>query len=172
MSIKALEQNGNVKIKSTPKLSTLNGHEAVMTIGKSVYYKESTQNVTGGVNPIITTSPRFSKVDANLTIKIKPVVSGDENITLDITAEFSDFIPAEIEDAPPGNATRKFVSQIRILNQETILLGGMEAVSYEKLHSGVPILSRIPILKWLFSSSTTSKSNSKLLVMIQPEIVY
>ena len=172
MSLKALEQNGNVKIKSTPKLSTLNGHEAQMTIGKSVYYKETTQNVTGGVNTVVTTSPRFSKVDANLTIKIRPLVSGDENITLDITAEFSDFIPAEIEDAPPGNATRKFVSQIRILNQETILLGGMEEVSDEENHSGVPILSRIPVLKWIFSSNSTTKSNSKLLVMIQPEIVY
>jgi type IV pilus assembly protein PilQ len=100
------------------------------------------------------------------------VVSGDDNITLDIEAEFSDFIPPEIEDAPPGNASRKFVSQIRILNRETILLGGMEEVSDEKLHSGVPILSRIPVLKWLFSSNTTSKTDSKLLVMIQPEIVY
>ena len=172
MSLKALEQNGNVKIRSTPKLSTLNGHEAEMTIGKSVYYKETTQNITGGVNTVVTTSPRFSKVDANLTIKIRPVVSGDENITLDITAEFSDFIPAAIEDAPPGNATRKFVSQIRILNQETILLGGMEEASDEKTHSGVPVLSRIPVLKWIFSSNSTTKTDSKLLVMIQPEIVY
>nr|WP_321355543.1 hypothetical protein [uncultured Draconibacterium sp.] len=172
LTIKALEENGNIKVNSTPKLSTLNGHEATMTIGRSVYYKESTQNVTGGVNPIITTSPRFNKVDANLSLRIVPIVSGNDNITLDIEAEFSDFIPPEIEDAPPGNATRKFVSQIRILNQETILLGGLEEVSKEKLHSGTPLLSKIPIIKWLFSRSTTKNSESKLLILISPEIVF
>lgn len=172
LTIKALEENGNIKVNSTPMLSTLNGHEATMTIGKSVYYKESTQNVTGGVNPIITTSPRFSKVDANLSIKIIPIVSGDDNITLNIEAEFSDFIAPEIEDAPPGNATRKFVSQIRVLNQETILLGGLEEVSKEKIHSGVPFLSRIPVLKWIFSRSTTNESDSKLVILISPEIVF
>jgi len=172
VKLQALEQNGNIKIRSTPKLSTLNGHEAVLTIGESVYYKEKTQNVTGGVNPIITTTPRFNKVDANLSIKIKPMVSGNENVTLDIEAEFSDFLPPEIEDAPPGNATRKFISQIRIKNEEMILLGGLEESSNEKTGSGVPILSRIPILKWLFSSRRKSESDTKLLVLIKPQIIY
>ena len=172
LTLQAMEQNGNAKIRSTPKLSTLNGHEAILTIGKSVYYQEKTQNVTGGVNPIITTTPRFNKVDANLSIKIKPMVSSDESITLDIEAEFSDFIPPEIEDAPPGNATRKFISQIRIQNEEMILLGGLEEVSKEQTGSGIPVLSRIPVLKWLFSTRSKNETENKLLVLIKPQIVY
>jgi len=172
VKLQALEQNGNIKIRSTPKLSTLNGHEAVLTIGESVYYQEKTQNVTGGVNPIITTTPRFNKVDANLSIKIKPIVSGDESVTLDIEAEFSDFLPPEIEDAPPGNATRKFVSQIRVQNEEMVLLGGLEEASKKNSGSGLPWLSRIPVLKWLFSSRSKSESDNKLLVLIKPQIVY
>ncbi|WP_068473252.1 type II secretion system protein GspD [Saccharicrinis aurantiacus] len=172
MTLKALEQNGNIKIKSTPKLSTLNGHEAELTIGQSVYYQEKTQNVTGGVNPIITTTPRFSKVDANLTIKIKPMVSGDENVTLNIEAEFSDFLAPTIEGAPPGNTTRKFVSQVRIQNQELVLLGGLEESSKDESGSGIPVLSRIPIIKWLFSSRKKSSAENKLLVLIKPQILY
>jgi type IV pilus assembly protein PilQ len=172
VKLNALEQNGNVKIKSTPKLSTLNGHEATLTIGESVYYQEKTQNVTGGVNPIITTTPRFNKVDANLNIKIKPVVSGNDNVTLDIEAEFSDFLAPEIDDAPPGNSTRKFISQIRVKNEEVILLGGLEETSKENTGSGIPFLSRIPVLKWFFSNRTKNTKDNKLLILIKPQIVY
>lgn len=172
LSLKALEQSGNIKINSTPKLATLNGHEATLTIGESEYYLEKTQNVTGGVNPIITTSPRYGKVDANLTIKIKPMVAGDNSVTLDIEAEFSDFVPPKVEDAPPGNSTRKFVSQIRVDNEEVILLGGLEESGKEQTGSGFPLLSRIPILKWIFSSVNKTNRDNKLLVLIKPQIDY
>lgn len=172
VKLKALEQNGNIKIRSTPKLSTLNGHEAVLTIGESMYYEEKTQNVTGGVNPIITQTPRYSKVDANMTITIKPMVSGDENITLNIEAEFSNFVEPKVPNAPPGNATRKFLSQIRVLNQEMVLLGGLDEVSKEESGSGFPVLSKVPILKWIFSSRNKSSSDNELIVLIKPQIVY
>ena len=171
-SIKALEQNQNVKVRSTPQLSTLNGHEAALSIGQSVYYLEQTQNVTGGVNPIITSTQRFNKVDANLSIKILPVVSGDEHITLKIDAEFSDFIKAEIPNAPPGNATRKFISQIRVRNGDMIVLGGLEEARKEKNSSGFPVLSRIPVLKWLFSQKSNSYRDDQLMVFIRPTVVY
>lgn len=172
VSLKALEQNDNIKIRSTPKLSTLNGHEAELSIGQSVYYLEQTQNVTGGVNPIITSTQRFNKVDANLEIKIIPVVSGDEHVTLEILAQFSDFIPPQIENAPPGNATRRFVSQIRVKNGEMIVLGGLEEARQEKQSNGFPVLSRIPVLKWIFSQRNTAKRDDKLVVFIRPQIVF
>ncbi len=172
LSLKALETNGNVKIESTPRLSTLNGHEATLTIGESQYYEESTSNVTSGTSVVVTTSSEYSEVESNMTIKITPMVSGDENVTLDIEAEFSDFVDAVVDGAPPGNSTRKFVSQIRVLNEEAILLGGLEETSKEESHSGVPILSRIPVLKWIFSSNSKSNSEGKLLVLIKPKIIY
>jgi type IV pilus assembly protein PilQ len=172
LSLKALEQDDNIKIRSTPKLSTLNGHEAELSIGQSVYYLEQTQNVTGGVNPIITSAQRFNKVDAALEIKIVPVVSGDEHVTLDIMAQFSDFIPPQIKNAPPGNATRRFVSQIRVKNGEMIILGGLEEARQENQSSGLPVLSRIPVLKWIFSQRNTAKRDDKLVVFIRPQIVF
>ncbi len=172
VQLKALEQNSNVNIRSTPKLSTLNGHEATLTIGQSVYYLEQTQNITGGVTPINSVSQRFNKVNADLSIKINPMVSGDEHITLDINAEFSDFIPPIINGAPPGNATRKFTSMIRIRNEEMIILGGLEEARKSGSGSGVPILSRIPVLKWLFSSRRRESTNKRLLVFIKPTLMY
>ena len=171
-TLKALEDNNNLEIKSTPKLSTLNGHEANLTIGRSVYYVQETQNINPGVNPITTVSQQFGQVEANLQIKIFPVVSGNEHITLAIEAEFSDFINPEIEGAPPGNATRKFNSQIRVINEEMIVLGGLEEDRKSETSTGVPLLSRIPVLKWIFSSKTKTKDNDQLMVFIKPTIVY
>jgi type IV pilus assembly protein PilQ len=171
-TLQAMEDNNNIEIKSTPKLSTINGHEATLQIGQSVYYLIETQNVTGGVNPIVTVTPRYENVEANLSIKITPFVSELEDVTLTIDAEFSDFIAPTVTGAPPGNATRKFISKIRIKNQETVVLGGLEEASDIESGSGVPILSRIPIIKWVFSSRLKDKSEGKLVILIKPTIVY
>jgi type IV pilus assembly protein PilQ len=172
VTLEALEQNNKLDIQSTPKLSTLNGHEANLQIGQSRYYLEQTQNITGGVTPINSLSQRWNKVEANLAVKILPAVAGDEHITLHIEAEFSDFVEPQVTGAPPGNSTRKFVSEIRMRNEEMIVLGGLEEARNQKSGTGVPILSRIPILKWFFSSRSTSKSETKLIVFIKPTIVY
>ncbi len=172
LTLKALEQNNYVNIRSTPKLSTLNGHEATLTIGQSVYYLVQTQNITGGVTPINSVSQQFNSVEANLVIKINPMVSGDEHITLDINAEFSDFIPPTIAGAPPGRASRKFTSMIRIQNEEMVMLGGLEEARKTSGGSGVPLLSRIPVLKWLFSSRNNQRSDRHLLVFIKPTLIY
>ena len=172
VTLQALENNNYLDIKSTPKLSTLNGHEAKLLIGQSVYYLEQNQVITGGVTPITSVTQQFKQVTADLNIKILPMISGDEHITLNVDAEFSDFIPPTIQGAPPGNATRKFTSMIRIRNEEMIVLGGLEEVSKSKSGSGVPILSRIPILKWIFSSKSDEKRNNKLIVFIKPTLLY
>ncbi|MDJ1501249.1 type II and III secretion system protein [Xanthocytophaga agilis] len=172
LQLKALEQNSNVQVHSTPKLSTLNGHEATLTIGQSVYYLEQTQNITGSVTTTTSVTQRYNKVNADMSIKINPMVSGDEHITLDINAEFSDFTAPTIAGAPPGNATRKFTSMIRIKNEEMIILGGLEEARKSASGSGVPILSRIPILKWLFSSRKRERSDKRLLIFIKPTLMY
>jgi len=171
-TLQALETNNNIQIRSTPKLSTMNGSKANLTIGESQYYVEQTQNITGGVTPITSTTQRFNKVEANLAITISPVVSGNEHITLDIVAEFSNFSAPVVANAPPGNKTRKFESKIRVKNDEMIILGGLEELSKTESGSGVPLLSRIPILKWIFSSKTKRREDNRLIVFIKPTLVY
>lgn len=172
VTLKALEDNRNIDIRSTPKLSTMNGYEANLTIGSSQYYVEQTSNITGGVAPVTTVAQRFNKVEANMHITIKPVVSGNEHITLDLEAEFSDFVPATVANAPPGNATRKFKSKIRVKNGETLLFGGLEQESKSQTSTGVPVLARIPVIKWLFSSRTKGNQEDRLIILIRPTVVY
>jgi type IV pilus assembly protein PilQ len=53
-----------------------------------------------------------------------------------------------------------------------VLLGGLEEKKVSETTSGIPILSRIPILKWLFSSRVKENSFEKLNVFIKPTIIY
>lgn len=172
LNIRALEEQGVLKVRSTPKLATLNGNEANLSIGNTEYYAVESNNVIGSQNPqnIITRS--YQSVNADLTVTIKPFVSGDEQITLDITVQQSDFTARVSPDAPPGSVTRSFSSLIRVKNEEMVLLGGLEQKSIDDSGSGVPLLSRIPVIKWFFSSRSRSRKVDKLNIFIKPTVFY
>lgn len=171
LTLKAMEEQGILEVSSTPKLSTLNGHEALMNIGNTEYYLEETSNYIGSQNPSLSTAKVYKSVKAELAVTIKPIVSGDDQITLNILVEQSDFTERISKEAPPGSVNRKFESLIRVKNQELIILGGLEEKRYQDSSSGTPILSRIPVLKWLFSSRTRQDQKSKLNIFIKPTII-
>ncbi|PTT01379.1 general secretion pathway protein GspD [Pedobacter sp. HMWF019] len=172
VSISALENNSNVEVRSVPKLSTLNGHTANLSIGSKRYYSTKTQNVIPSLTTQTVVTEQFTGVDANLEINIKPVVSGDNQITLNIKVNISDFIGDPPANAPPPTSTSKFESIIRAKNEDMIVLGGLERTENSESGSGVPVLSRIPILKWLFSSKSKSTNKVVTVVFIKPTIIY
>ncbi|WP_320052069.1 type II secretion system protein GspD [uncultured Acetobacteroides sp.] len=172
LNIKALEEAGNIDIKSTPKLSTLNGHEATLKNGQTKYYKEVNNNYFGTQNPLQSTSYTWKEIKAEFELKITPIVSGDEQITLNIEITQGDFTPREYADSPPGTTNRSFKSQVRIRNEEMVLLGGLERISKSDNSKGLPFLARIPGLKWLFGSNSNSKAESKVNFFIKPTIIY
>ncbi|MDD3892687.1 MAG: type II and III secretion system protein, partial [Bacteroidales bacterium] len=171
LNIKALEASGNLKIRSTPILSTLNGYEAKINIGKTEYYLLEQSNVTAGQTPVLSTTREYPSVEAKLEVIIKPFVSGDDQITLNVKVLQSDFTERIDKNAPPGKVSRDFSSKIRVKNQEMILLGGLEEISTRESSSGIPFLQRIPIIKWFFSSRSKQDSNSKLNIFIRPTII-
>jgi type IV pilus assembly protein PilQ len=172
VKLSALETNSNVEVRSVPKLSTLNGHVANLSIGSTRYYSNKTQNVIPSLTTQTTITEQFIPVEANLEVKIRPIVSGDDQVTLNIKVDISDFIGDPPENAPPPTSTSKFESIIRAKNEDMIVLGGLERTETVESGSGVPFLSRIPILKWLFSSRTKSNSKVVTIVFIKPTIIY
>ena len=172
VNISALETQGILRVKSTPKLATLNGHEATMTIGNTEYYVEERNTVTANASTTSQSSRTYKSVTADLSVTIKPLVSGDDQITMEIAVSQSDFTAKIEPNAPPGQVSRDFTSMIRVKDQEMILLGGLEEKSTRESGRGVPFLSRIPIIKWLFSSRSREKSKSKLNIFIKPTVIY
>ena len=172
-TIKALETNGNLKIRSTPKLSTLNGHRANLSIGETTYYVITNQNYFGSQNPIPSETRNYAPIDAQLAVSIKPLVSGNGQVTLDINVIQSDFSGDRIEDdAPPGLTSREFSSIIRMQNQDLAILGGLEEKIKNDSGNGVPLLARIPIIKWLFSKRKREDTKQKLTILIKPTVIY
>lgn len=172
-TIKAMESNGDIKIRSTPKLSTLNGHRANLSIGETTYYVVTNQSFFGSQIPQTSQIRNFQPIDAELGVSIKPLVSGDGQITLDIHVIQSDFNNTRIsDDAPPGLNSREFSSIIRVADQDIVLLGGLEEKVKNDSGSGVPFLARIPIIKWLFSTRVRQDSKRKLSILIKPTIIY
>jgi len=173
LNLRALENNSLIKLSSTPKLVTLNGHDASSSIGETSYYfEQNNQLINRGVSDNILQSGTWKSTEANLSINIKPLVSKDENVTLTISVEKSSFLARVGENAPPGKATQKFESMISVRNNEMILLGGLDELDNENSGTGTPLFARVPIIKWFFSSRKKRKEKSKLHIFIKPTVTY
>jgi len=173
LDLKYLENNSVINLQSTPKIATLNGHDARLSIGETSYYFEQNNRlINSGIGNDILQSGIWKPTEANLSLNITPFVSKDEQITLTIGVERSSFLGRQGENAPPGKATQQFESLIRCRNGEMILLGGLDELEKENSGSGTPFLSRIPVIKWFFSGRNKRKEKSKLHIFIKPTIVY
>lgn len=172
LSLQASEDNGLIKILSTPRLAALNGTEATMTIGETRYYAETSSNIIATQSTTTTNATVYKPLQANLSITIKPIVSGDDQITMDVSVDQGSFTNQVATNGPYGQTTRNFRSSIRVKNNDVILLGGLEQKSNTNTGKGLPILASIPVIKWLFSSRNSKRSKSKLAILIHPTIIY
>ncbi|WP_426672070.1 type II secretion system protein GspD [Mucilaginibacter sp. McL0603] len=172
VGLQALENNNNVDIRSIPKLTALNGHPAKLSIGSKLYYKNTTQNLypSASTSTSVFTNT-YTSVDADLSIDIKPVVSGDDQVTLNIKVNVSDFTAIPTDGSPPPQSISQFESTLRVHDGDTLLLGGIERTENDLTTSGTPILSRIPILKWIFSSRTKTASKVTTVLFIKSTIL-
>ena len=126
----------------------------------------------GSVTASSQTTTTYKPVEAEFKLEIRPIVAGNREVTLDILVEQSDFSERIEKNAPPGKVTRKFESLIRVKDMEMVLLGGLEEANEQDLRTGLPLISRIPIISWFTSSRSKSKSKSKLNIFIKPTIIY
>ncbi len=173
MSLQMMEQNGDLKINSTPLLSSLNGHEATMNISETRYYVEQSSNIIATQNTTTTNAIVYKPLTAEFSLTINPIVSGDGQITLQIDVIREAFtVQTAGPNSPYGTSTRNFSSFIRVKNQEMIMLGGLDEITKDDTSNGVPVLSRIPVIKWFFSNRNKRKSKSKLTIFVKPTVIY
>lgn len=172
LDIKAMESAGTLKIKSEPKLTTINGHKAYLSTAETTYYAVTSQNIYGSQIPQTSEIRNYLPIDAELSLTIQPFVAGNGQITLDIQVIQSAFNGERIaEDAPPGITSREFSSIVRMEDQDVVILGGIESVRKDDSGSGVPFLARIPIIKYLFSKRRREATKRELNIVIKPTII-
>jgi type II secretory pathway component GspD/PulD (secretin) len=173
-NIHALETADIVKVHSTPQIATINGNQASITIGETRYYKLRKETTASTVTQaaVIGTDERFEVIKFNTQLDVTPWVMDDGYVMVKIRPEFN--IPRTGGDGttPPNVDTRVIESMVRLRNGQTIVLGGQRQTENLVSRRGVPFLSSIPILGWLFSSRTVSKTETQMMIFLTPHVYY
>lgn len=172
-NLKLLEEDGAITLRSTPKLSTLNGHKAVLKSGEVKYYRESQVNIIGTQNPLQSESYLWKNVEASFILDMTPIVSADSTITIRIELSQDEFTERDSGDltAPPGMTKRSFNSIVKVKDGEMILLGGIEKNLTDDSSTGLPWIARVPVLRLFFGNVTKTRAVQKLNVFIRPTII-
>lgn len=158
----AMESDGKVHIVSSPKITTLDNKEAHIQQGEKIPYLKQTQD---GI------STEF--VEATLKLKVVPHITPDNRISLNIEAkkDEADFTRANTVTGVPTLKTKEARTELLISDGETVVIGG---IIYEKKTdstTGIPGLSKIPILGWLFKGKKDLTERKELLIFLSANIV-
>ncbi|MCD6187850.1 MAG: type IV pilus secretin PilQ [Desulfuromusa sp.] len=159
VQISALEADGNGKIISTPRVTTLNGESATISQGTSIPYQTSGDD-----------GPKTEFVDAELKLEVTPVINPDGSILLDIlvTNDAPSFTPLA---GAPSIDTKKAETRVLVQDGETTVIGGIFVENISDSEEGIPWLMHLPVLGNLFKSQTSKITKNELLIFITPRIV-
>jgi len=158
----ALETNNQGKIISSPRITTMDNVKATIKQGQQIPV----------VTPATTTAPAtVTFKDALLRLEVKPKITDDRKISMEIMAsKDSPNYSQPIQGNYPID-TNMIESRVVIGDGETIVIGGVESKTESKGEDGVPWLSKIPVLGWLFKSEATKKERKQLLIFVTPRII-
>jgi general secretion pathway protein D len=168
--VNALEGTQRFKVLSRPSIYAANNKKAVITSGSRI--PVPTSSITDLVN---TSSVRtnISYQDVVLKLEVIPLINSNKEVSLTI-AQVNDTVTGQqvvADNTVPIIATERLLTSVTIPNRSTIVLGGLITENEEKTTSGIPIISRIPVLGHAFKSTKNVKSRKELLIFIQPVVV-
>jgi type IV pilus assembly protein PilQ len=162
--LSAFENAGLVKIISQPHIMTIENEAATIVHGASIPV-----TTAGSANA----PPTTSYLSADLRLNVKPTVTPDESVFLeiDITNDNPNYA---LRDPLTGNVPidkRQAKTKVLIKDGATLVIGGIAKSTESDSQGGVPFLSKIPGLGWLFKNQSKTKSSSEVLIFITPRIV-
>jgi type IV pilus assembly protein PilQ len=159
LSLSALEASGKGKIISSPKIVTTDNKEATIEQGTQIPY--STVSASG-------TNTQF--VDATLSLKVTPHITPDGRVSMKLEAK-NDSQGEVGATGQPAINKKKATTEVLIRDGETTVIGGILQISRSESQAGLPWLSKIPVLGYLFRKDTNQTRNRELLIFITPKIL-
>lgn len=166
--IQALDNVTDVRTLSSPSVFTQNNKEAVLNVGQRIPVASVSFNPAGGTTG---TYSQVQYLDTGIILKVRPRITRDGMVFLDIVQEVSK--PTGTADAN-GNVridTSKVTTSAVAPSGETIVLAGLISDGSNRSSTGVPGLSRIPIVGSLFGQQGSEKTRDELVVLITPTVV-
>ena len=167
LALKALEIGGDAQVISSPRVLTLDNQAAIIEQGIEIPYRETVLSAAGA------TIFRLKFKKASLILRIRPHITSDKNILLDLEVHKDspnyEYIAATGKGEPAIN-TRSVKSKIMVHNGYTVVIGGIYEKERNRSISKVPFLSRIPLLGWLFENSQEILSKKEMVIFLTPII--
>jgi general secretion pathway protein D len=168
--LNALESVTKVRVISSPKLVTLNNHEASLEVGDQVpITTQSAISTTTSDAPIVNS---VQMRDTGVILQVTPRVNKNGLVQLDISQEVSNSVPTTTSNIDsPTIQERKLSSTVVVKNGDTVALGGLITESVSKSKSGVPYLEKIPGLGALFRDTDNTTTRTELILLITPRVM-
>lgn len=162
--LQAMEKEGKVKIVSSPKIVTQNNKKARILAGEKIPYPTQQGGAAGGAITV-------AFIEANLELNVTPQITNDGTIIMDIQVEKSEADFSRTVQGSPTILRKAIETQVLVKDGGTAVLGGVYTTKSNAGVTGVPFLSKIPVLGMLFRSKIDKESNAELLVFITPRIL-
>jgi type IV pilus assembly protein PilQ len=158
--LSAAESSGQIKIISNPKIATLDNAEALIQSGRRI--------------PVQTTSAEGTKtefVDASLSLKVTPHVTQDDFVSMKISATKNEADFGNQVNNIPTITTREATTNMLVKDGDTVVIGGLYRRTLSSSRAGVPWVSQVPVLGWLFQKTLERDDNEELLIFLTPRII-
>lgn len=165
-SINLLKQSGALDIVSEPSILAINNKESSIYVGETISIKVSSSVTDGG-----TVKENFEREDVGLTLKVKPRISNETKVILDIETILEG---VKTTQTVSGNAdtSKKQIKTTAILNNgESVIIGGLIENKSEKTEQKVPVLGDVPLFGELFKNSVENAKKNNLVIIVTPYLI-
>jgi general secretion pathway protein D len=182
-TLKLLENYGNVKVLSSPKLSVLNNQTAMLKVVDNLaYFTIKADTATSNTSTTTTYTTNLYSVPVGLVMNVTPQISGNDSVLLNIRPSISRKYGTVVDPHPelqklgikneiPVIRTREMESILRVDNGSVAVMGGLMEDSVDNSDQGVPGLAGIPLIGNLFQNRNDTHTKTELVVFLRPVII-
>jgi len=169
--LNALASEDKVNVLSSPSIMTTENKKAVINVSTSVPVVTSQQVpiAAGGTGVTATQTVEFK--DAGVILTVTPRIGEKGTVALDIKQEVNDVGPEETTLKIRSFTKREAETSVVLLNNQTLVMGGLIKNTREILRTGIPLLSKIPVLGFLFGITKETIKKTELILLITPRVI-
>ena len=171
---RALDQDADANIVSTPSLLTLDNQEAEIVVGREIPFV--TGSYTGVGNSTLPSNPfqTIQRENVGLTLKITPRISEGNAINLAIDQQLSNVLPGAadiINSVDVVTSTRNIKTNVIVDDGSILVLGGLIDDVVRESESRIPLVGDIPVVGWAFRFRQVEAQKRNLMIFIRPTIL-
>jgi general secretion pathway protein D len=167
-ALRLLDTYGDTKVVANPHLAALDNQKATIKVGDKIPICQQTF-VGGTTNGTVTTASQY--IDTGVLLQVTPHINAGGLVTLDVQAEVSIAGATQNVCDPPPINTRSVQTLLSVPSGQTMVMGGLINDAKGNTSSGLPLLSRVPVIGGLFGNQELKSNRTELVLFITPRVI-